>query len=217
MTTVLITACPHDPPTQYGYFYLRKAASILAEYGYKIIFLRSATLENFRQALIKYDPRFVILNGHGGSKGVTGCSNEVLLGVCSYDPELGMKILRENPKWMTGRIVYLFTCNAGKELAGRLSAEGALAVAAFKSDFIFVSEPIPIAKDLRAYPFFMASIQLPLVLAEGGTFRQATEAVREAFNYYVKQAEEKGDMVQAKYLNYDLSNFVIYGNGSAQL
>jgi len=217
MTNVLITACPHDAPTQYGYFYLRKAADILARYGHKIVFLRSANLENFRSALLKYDPRFVILNGHGGSKSVTGCNNDVLLGVCSYDPELGKKIIRENPQWMKGRIVFLFTCNTGKELAPRLADEGALAVAAFRSDYIFVSVDSTPVSDKRAYPFFMSPIQLPIVLAEGGTFREAAQAVRDSFLYYVEEAESRGDTTQAKYLNYDLSNFVVYGQGNVSL
>jgi len=217
MATVLITACPHDSPTRYGYFYLRKAADVLAAYGHKIIFLRSANFQNFRQALIKYDPQFIIFNGHGGSKSVTGCSNQVLLGVVSYDPELGIKIVRENPGWMKGRIVFLFTCNTGKELAPRLAQEGALAVAAFKRDYIFLSEETSPARDKRAYPFFMAPIQLPITLAEGGVFGQATQAVQDAFRHYIEKAEEEGDTVKAKYLTYDLENFVVYGNPFSRL
>ena len=212
MATILISAAPHDPPTRYGYFYLRKAADVLAEHGHKIVFLRSANLQNFRNVLVKYDPKFVILNGHGGSKSVTGYNNEVLLGVLSYDPELGKKIVRENPGWMTGRIVFLFTCNTGRELAPRLYQEGALAVAAFKRDFIFVSEDSNPPGDERAYPFFMAPIQLPILLAEGSSFRQGVKAVQDAFDYYVEKAEARGDTVQAKYLNYDLRNFVAYGD-----
>ena len=212
MATVLITACPYDAPTRYGYFYLRKAADVLAKYGHKIVFLRTANLENFRKTLLKYDPKFVMLNGHGGSKGVTGCGTNVILGVCSYDADLRKKIVRENPGWMKGRIVFLFTCNTGKELAPRLYQEGALAVAAFKRDYIFVSEDSNPPRDKRAYPFFITPIQLPILLAEGGSFRQGVQAVRDAFLYYVEEAEERSDKMQAKYLNYDLENFVAYGD-----
>jgi len=217
MATVLITANPHDPATRYGYLYLRAAADYLAQYGHKIVFLRSATLQNFRSALAEYDPRFVILNGHGGAKSVTGANNEVLLGVLSYDADLGKKIVRENPSWTSGRIVFLFTCNAGKELAPRLAEESALAVAAFKSDYIFVSEDSVASQNGREYPFFMAPMQLPIVLAEGGTFREAVQAVRDAFGHYIEKAEAKGDTVQAKYLYYDLENFVVYGQPQVRL
>jgi len=213
MATILITGCPHDPPTQYGYFYLRKAADVLAKYGHKIVFLRSANLENFRKAILEYNPKFVILNGHGGSKAVTGCNNQVILGILSYDPYLGKKIVRENPRWMSGRIVFLFTCNAGKELAPSLYHRGALAVAGFKRDYIFVSEDSTPQRDKKVYPFFMAPIQLPIVLAEGGSFQGGVQAVRDAFLYYIEEAETKGDEIQVKYLNYDLENFVAYGEG----
>ena len=217
LSNVLITACPHDTPTRYGYFYLRKAADVLARHGHKIVFLRTANLENFRKALVKYDPRLVLINGHGGYKAVTGCDNQILLGVLSYDPVLGKKIVRENPGWMAGRIVFLFTCNTGKELAKRLYGEGALAVAAFQSDYVFISQDSAPLKDERAYPFFNSPIQLPIILAEGGTWRQATQAVKDAFNYYYLEAEEKGDQLQAKYLNYNLANFVVYGRGNVTL
>jgi len=213
MGTVLISACPYDTPTEYGYFYLRKAADVLANYGHKVVFLRNANLDNFRKALINYNPKFVVLNGHGGSKAVTGCGHNVILGVCSYDEDLKKTIIRENPHWMEGRIVFLFTCNTGKELAGRLFEEGAAAVAAFKRDYIFVSQDSSPAKDERAYASFMAPIQLVLSLAEGKSFKSAVEAMRDAFLGYVEEAEAKGDVVQAKYLNYNLENLVVYGDG----
>jgi len=215
MTAILITASPSDPATKFGYLYLRKAADYLSKYGHKIIFLRNATLQNFHDALIEHNPKLVILNGHGGYKSVTGANKEVLLGVISYDPILGKKIIRENPSWMSGRIVFLFTCNTGVELAPRLATETALAVAAFKSDYVFISEDTRFGG--REYPFFIAPIQLPLVLAEGGTWGEATQAVRDAFEYYYEKAEAKGDFIQAKYLNYDLANFVVYGNKAVKL
>jgi len=213
MATVLITACPHDTPTKLGYFYLRKAADVLASYGHKIVFLRSANLENFREALVTYDPKFVLINGHGGSKSVTGCGTNVILAVCGYDEDLHQNIIRENPGWMMGRIVFLFTCNTGKELASRLYEEGALAVAAFKRDYIFLSEDADPSRDKRAYPFFNAPVQLAVTLAEGGSFRDGVQAVKDAFNYYVEEAEAQGDETKAKFLCYNLENFVSYGNG----
>ncbi len=87
---------------------------MLAKYGHKVVLLKNAYLNKFHKALVDYDPDLVILNGHGGSKGVTGCGYNVILGVRSWDPELGVKIGSENPEWMKGRIVYLITCYAAK-------------------------------------------------------------------------------------------------------
>jgi len=211
MATVLITACPRDLPTRFGYYYLRKAADTLAAYGHKIVFLRSANLSNFRKALVTYDPRLVMLNGHGGRKAVTGCG-DVILGAASYDPELGRKIVRENPGWMTGRIVFLFTCNAGLELAPRLYEEGALAVVGYKRDYIFLSDDSEPARSARSVPFFMGPIMFPMVLARGGSVGEAVSSVKESYRRYMVEAEMRGDEMVAKYLNYDLENMVVYGN-----
>jgi len=216
MATVLISACPQDPSTRYGYYYLKKASAILAKHGHKVIILRTATLSNFQKTLVKYDPDLVILNGHGGSKGVTGCGINVLLGVCSWDAELGVKIERENPEWMRGRLVYLFTCNAGKELAHRLLFSGAVAVAAYREPFIFLAEN-ETGVDSDAYPFFDAALKLPIMLAGGFTFGEGVQALREAFQKYQAAAEERGDELEAKYLNWDRLNLVTFGDMNATL
>jgi len=215
--TVLITACPHDSPTIFGYFYLRKAADTLAEYGHRVVFLRSANLANFRAALIKYDPRLVMLNGHGGSRSVTGCSGEVILGVTGYDPELGKNITRENPSWMRGRIVFLFTCNAGKEIAPRLIEEGALAVVGYRSDYIFLSDDKSPARSQKSKPFFLAPLMFPIILAMGGPVGEAVEAIRDAYRKYIAKADASGEDLVAKYLYYDLENLVVYGKMNVTL
>lgn len=211
MATVLITACPHDPPTTFGYFYLRKAADTLATFGHKIVFLRSANLSNFRAALTKYNPRLVMLNGHGGSRTVTGCSGEVILGVAGYDPEIGKTITTGNASWMKGRIVFLFTCNAGKEIAPKLIEEGALAVVGYKRDYVFLNEKDNPGGDLKSKPFFMAPIMFPTTLAMGGNVGEAVDAVKAAYLKYIAEADLRGDALTAKYLYFDLENMVVYG------
>lgn len=214
MATVLITCCPYDPSTRYGYYYLKKLAKILARHNHKVVILRSAILSKFHRVLVDYDPDLVILNGHGGSKGVTGCNDHVILGVKTYDKELGIKITRQNPEWMSGRIVYLFTCHTGKELAYRLIDYGAIAVAAFREAFIFLAED---GTDKRAYPFFDSALRLPLLLAEGATFSEACAAVRSTLADYREEAEKKGDELEAKYCHHDLVNFIAIGNMDATL
>jgi len=216
MPPILITCCPSDPPTVYGYYYLRKLSQLLAGYDNKIIFLRSANLQNFGKALIRYDPRLVIMNGHGGAKSISGC-NQAILAVEGYDPDLGKNLVNENPHWMKDRLVYLFTCNTGKELASRLVENGAIAVAAYKRDFIFVSEDGEPSKDMKAQPSFMAAIQLPIMLAEGYTFKEGCQTVKQAFITFREEAEAQGNEDVAKYLNYNLENFVCYGNLRAKL
>lgn len=156
------------------------------------------------------------MNGHGGAKSISGC-NQAILAVEGYDPDLGKNLVNENPHWMKNRLVYLFTCNTGKELAPRLVEEGAIAVAAFKRDFIFVSENGEPSKDVKAKPSFTAALQLPIMLVEGYTFGEACRSVKQAFATFRDEAEAQGNEDVAKYLNYNLENFTCYGNLHAKL
>jgi hypothetical protein len=218
MATILIVCCPHDQPTVYGYFYLRQLLTpILTKNNHKVVFLKSANLQNFRYALEKYNPDLVILNGHGGYKALKGCNENVILGVKSYDPIFEAKIVLDNAYWMRNRIVYLFTCNTGKELALKLAQHGALAVAAYTSSFFFLSEDSHPPTDRKAYPFFYSALQLPLKLAEGYNFADACAATKKAFRHHVEQAEAQKDELVAKYLWHNLTNFVAYGNMNARL
>ncbi len=213
MANILIACCPHDAPTTYGYFYLRKLLTpIFLKHGHKVVFLKIATLANFRYALEKYDPEFVIINGHGGYKAVKGCNNNIILGVKTYDPVFGTRLLRQNPEWMRGRIVYLFTCNTGRELAERLVHYGARAVAAYRSSWFFLSEDGRPSTDEKAYPYFYSALQLPIKLAEGYNFAEACASLRKAFAFHLEEAEVARYELAAKYLWHDLKNFVTYGN-----
>jgi len=218
MATILIATSPTDSPTFYGYTYWKRYARTPAENGHQVVILKNASLSTFEKALNKYDPRLVIMDSHGGSKGVE-VNGHVILGVKGYDPELGLKIYGTNTHFMAGRIVYLATCNTGKELAFRLIDAGAIAVAAYREPFIFLSEehtsnPL---KDMIAYPFFISLMQPALQLATDKTFGQAVTITREAFQYYRDLAEKKGDEMSAKYLNFDASSLVALGDMEARL
>lgn len=217
MATILLGACPYDPSTRYGYAYLKYLGRLLST-AHKIVVLRHANLPEFRYVLKTYDPQLVVLNGHGGAKGVTGCNGNVILGIKGYDPDLNVTIYRENAHWMQGRLVYLFTCHTGKELAPLLVDYGAVAVAAFKDAFLFLTDDKTNAlKDKSAKPFFTAALQLPIHLALGRTWGESCEAVKNAFLYYVEKYERLGQEETAKYLWFNYVNFVCYGDVEARL
>lgn len=219
MANILIACCPHDPPTTYGYHYLRKLLTpLFSKHGHRVVFLRTANLQNFRYALQKYDPDFVILNGHGGFKAVKGCNDNILLNIKSYDPIFNTKMLRQNPEWMQGRIVYLFTCNTGRELAQALIRYGASAVAAYRSPFFFLSEDRgTAATDEKAYPYFASALQLPVMLAQGRSFAEGCAALKASFKLELEKAEARREALAAKYLYHNLINFVAYGNMRVKL
>lgn len=212
MAVILICATPVDAPTTYGYTYWKRYAQKAAQKGHKPIILRNANLRTFEETVVKYNPRFVIMDSHGGSHGVE-VNNHVILGVEGYDPELGLTVHGDNAYLMRNRIVYLATCNTMKLLGFKLIDAGALAVAGYREPFIFLSDehasnPL---NDKTAYPFFISLMQPALQLIEGKTFGQAAAITREAFKYYRDLAEAKGDEMAAKYLHWNLENFMAIG------
>jgi len=216
MATILISSPGDDPPKSYARYYLRLFAEKAAEEGHRAVIIREPLLGNFEDAIKKYNPRFVIVNGHGGRKGVTGADYHVILGVKGYDPELRLQILAQNPELMKGRIVYLLSCFSGKELAPRLAQYGAIAVAAYKSAFIFLSENSP-EKDLKSRRFFTAALQLPLLLIKGREFAVGCNAVRKTFLRYTEEAEKAGDDLMGKYCYHNYLNFKCFGYTRAKL
>lgn len=213
MATILAVASPSDEPLRYGYHYLKRLATYAIKHGHRVIFLKNATLKTLHETIAKYDPRVLVINGHGGRRGVE-VNTHILLGVVDYDPELGKKIYRQNPEICAGRIVILATCNTGKELAFRLIDYGADAVMAFKDAFIFLSEEHHVnpVYDKIAEPFFISMLQGILHLVRGETFGYACDATRKAFAYYRDLMEQKRETLSAKYLNFDLVNLVCIGN-----
>jgi len=171
-----------------------------------------------RQAIMKYNPRLIIANGHGGFKTLSVDSN-ILIGIESYDEATNKKLTRQNPTWFRGRLVYLATCNAGRELAPSLVDYGAIAVAGYREAFIFLTdeEKSNPAYDKLSEPFFRAMLQLPLHLVNGQTFGYGANAVRKTFERYRNEAETKRKEETAKYLHHNLINFATYGNMGSRL
>jgi hypothetical protein len=218
LATILVSSPDDDLPKQYGRYWLEQFAYFAAKHGHRVIFLREPDLETFTRAVKAFNPQFVILNGHGGDRAITGVEKHAILGVASYSPELELKINGSNPELMQGRIVYLFTCHSGKLLASELIRHGARAVAAYKSAFLWTAEePFDPAEDSKAAPFFYAALMLPRELVLGKTFAQSATTLRKAFAYYLRQAEEQGDTISAKNLNHNLVNFVTFGDPTARL
>jgi len=216
--SILIVTSPVDEPTRYAYYYWKRYARTPTQNGYEVVILKNASLPMFQKSLEKYNPRLIILDGHGGRK-ATEINNHVIVGVESYDPELGLKVYGTNTYLLANRIVYLATCNCGKELAFRVMDAGAIAVLAYREPFIFLSAdriPNPL-KDEVAQPFFISFLQPALQLANGKTFGEAVNITRKAFEYYRDLAEQRRDEQSAKYLNFDALSLVALGDMEATI
>lgn len=218
MACILVVSNPSDTPTRFGHHWLRLLSEYAVKQGHQVIFQKTPTLEVLRQAIVNYDPRFVIANGHGGYKTLSVDSN-ILMGIESYDEATNKKLTRQNPTWFKGRLVYLATCNSGRELAPRLVNYGAIAVAGYKEAFIFLTdgERSNPKHDELSEPFFQAMLQLPLHLINGETFGYGAKTLRRTFERYRQEAEMKKEEETAKYLHHNLINFVTYGNMGSRL
>jgi len=213
MQPVLISSPYVDEATKYGSYHLRELANWLTTQRIKTVYMRNAILSQFWRNLQDYDPALVIMGGHGGSKGVLGINDHVILGTSTFDPELGMKILASNTEWMKDRIVYLFTCFSGRVLAQKLIDAGAKAVVAYKSAFIFnTASSLEPSEDYVAEPYFNAALQLPIQLALDNTLHESVELMMNTYMLHVEAAEARGDELQAKYLNHDAVNIVALGD-----
>lgn len=213
-STILIASSPDDKPKLYGYSYLKKLEEYAISKGYKTIFLEDAYLYKFEDLLSRNYVKLLIVQGHGGAKGVAVKNGHVLLGVSDYDPDLGVKIYGSNPQLAYNKIVYLFTCNAMREL-GYAMSKYAIAVAGFTKPFLFTidewaTNPLD---DKYAKPFFESAILFPKVLINGGSVGEAEELTRLSFRMYAKK--EFGRI--AKFLKYDEINFKVIGNKFAKL
>ena len=218
MAVILISSPSDDTPKRYAQYFLRRYADSASKQGHRVLFLSKPLLYNFENAVKKYNPDLVIVNGHGGSKGVTGLDAHVILGTKTYDKELRTKIIDENPELMKGRIVYLISCFSGKELAQSLIDHGATAVAGYRSALVFLTnEGRPIHADPLVKRYFTAILQLPIMLAKGQSFGVGSQAVIRAFEKYRDEAELSGENLEAKYHHFNMENFISLGSRDATI
>lgn len=221
MATILICSPSDDSPKRITQHYLRQYADYAAECGHKVYFMREPLLDTFESAILKYNPEFVLLNGHGGSKGVTGLDFHVILGVKSYDNELRLKIQEENAELMVGRMVYMISCFSMKELGHQLFQRGAQGVAGYQDAFVFLSEnnenDLSFNEDYVAGRFLECALVLPRRLAEGAAFGEGCTATRNAWRNGREQAMKLGAEDEAKYMHWNLINFVNYNGSGVKL
>jgi hypothetical protein len=155
----------------------------------------------------------IVINGHGGRKAVAVSDAHVIAGLASYDPELGIKVLDSNPQIARGKIVYLFTCNAMRELGPAMREQGASAVAGFTKPFLFLVSSFTFnpLEDELAKPFFNSALTFARKLIDGYTVGEAYTATIKAFRKEAEKAQDSGDIQAARYLIFNMTNFKVLG------
>ena len=205
--------------TSYGYYYSQVFIEKASREGYQIIHLNNPILSDLKNALNTYDPKLVAVVGvHGGFRGVLTQDNHVTIGVAGSDPELGLKIYRSNVNWFKNRIIFLLSCYSGKVLGRELVEEGgAEAVVAWTKPYFFIGEDNPFSADnSEATPFFKPPLKFLMGLLKGYTVGEAYQNMK---NQYIEEADEWKNLDKEvyKYLIYDNSHTVLYGDINAKL
>jgi len=156
--------------------------------------------ENLLYACIQYIPSMFFGFSHG---------TEVSLLAQDGTPALDLG----TTVWMNNKIVYLYACKCGKELAQALVDSGAKAVLAY-DDLLY----IVIYEDGRIADGFPQTCLLPAqMLAEGYSVKQAYEKTKEEYDKWISVLEEQGDTLAADLLRWNRDHFVLKGTGESKL
>lgn len=130
MTTrhLLITRPDHDYATRYLSAWSEKFLSAAKAKGYSLIDLRRerANRKEVKSILVKREPDFVIINGHGDDSVVMGYKNEPLI------------TAGDNSSVLTGKITYAISCRSARVLGKEVGRYVGTAYIGYQEDFILV-------------------------------------------------------------------------------
>lgn len=144
--------------------------------------------------------------GHGDETAFTGQNEAIILEIGKYAP-------RE----VRGKVIKLLSCQCGVSLGPDLIKNGASSVLAYVDDYIWVMDT-----DLASRPWadeIAAKSLMPVVdelnaLLDGKTAKEAFEIELEG---YTRNAEAEEDELIRACLEFNKSNAVLLGDGSAKV
>lgn len=204
--------------TQIGDHYSTIIYNYIYNRGYTPIKITNPILIQLYKALKQYNPKLIIFWGvHGGTKSILTNDENVTVGIESYDEAITTKIYARNTHWFRNKIIYALSCWSGRELGKELVRDGALGFIGYKNPFFFVVSNITnILYDDTPRPFFEANILGVKRLVDGYTIYQAYKTIK---NYMIKKAIEYRHIDEdiSKYLYYDASSLVYYGDPNTKL
>ena len=144
--------------------------------------------------------------GHGDKDSFTGQNEAMILEVGRY-----------NPREVRGKVIKLISCQTGAVLGPDLIKNGALSVAAYNDDYVWVMD-----QDFAKRPFadpLAAKSLMPVVSGINLLLDGAT--VQEAFNAelagYSRNAEVEEDELIKACLEFNHDNAVLLGNPSTRI
>lgn len=212
MIFYLVTRPEHDDTTYYLSNWCKDTIRLAEDKGIKVIDLNKekANRKEFESRINKFSPRLVMFNGHGDENMVTGHKNQPLV------------IANNNEKLLKSKIIYALSCRSAKSLGLKSIEAGAESYTGYNDDFIFIYEPTKFSRPLldeTARLFLEPSKIFIESLIKGNTIKDAIERYKNtARKNFLKKISGNGeDIATAKYLWWNLKNFISHGNINAKV
>jgi len=199
-----------DLPTRYLSYWLGITVNQARAFRYSVVdlFGNNATKENLQYTLIRTDPAFVCLGGHGSPTEMTLQDKETA-------------ITAQNADWLAKRLSYFFSCLTGQQLSHDVVAAGGEAFLGYNEEFGFiVSPPYNPATDPRARGFMEAGNTVALSLLRGFSIKDAYNSGIKKFNDWLAYWENSTDPLAPLILTWlqsDRDSLVAWGNLQAKL
>ncbi len=210
MSIYLVTRPEHDDTTFYLSSWCKETIVVAGERGIKVLDLHreKANRDEFEQRISKFSPHLVVLNGHGSENMVCGHRNQPLV------------VAEENENILRSKIVYAISCRSAQNLGPKSIHAGAVSYTGYSDDFIFVYEPGAMSRPLtdETAKFFLEHAQVFISsLLKGNTVEAALERSRKVLKENFTKMLSSGNTTAARYLWWDLRNFISHGNNKATL
>jgi hypothetical protein len=115
--------------------------------------------------------------------------------------------------WMNNKIVYLYACHCGKELAQALIDNGAKAVFAF-NDIVYL---ILDESNNPVEGYRETCLLVPKLLAEGYKVKDCYQTALDEYEKWIRFHEEKGNTLVADLFRWNRDHFILKGAGESTL
>lgn len=211
---MLITRPNHDDTTKYLYYWskliihqakkLKRAVTDLSG--------KKANYQEFIKVLKKNNPLFIIINGHGNKKAVTGFNNEILV-------QSGV-----NESVFDKRIIFARSCQSAATLGKSCVKKGTKTYIGYTEDFVFFIEqdtknnPL---EDETAGLFLAPSNYIAIALLNGEKTGEANDKSKEMYQKNMQklmtsETPEK-DRELIPFLRWNMVHQVCLGDDKAKL
>jgi hypothetical protein len=127
---------------------------------------------------INYD--FIIFNGHGNPKQVTGHNDVPII------------TSGENHELLKNKIVYCLSCSCAKELGQTCTTNGTGAFIGYKNDFALLRDKNMTTRplsDVYAKPILSSTNKIPLTILKGQKVEEAVRRAKEAYTVEIEQLQ----------------------------